>query len=216
LKAMEELKIMFEYLEAMDKLKFISFDLSLARGLDYYTGVIYEAVCMSGNTQVGSIGGGGRYDNLVSMFQEAGKQTPCVGVSVGIERVFTLMEARLREEQGGSIKQPNVDVLVASVGAGMMVERMKLTKLLWDSKISAEFSQQENPKLKYEIADALERGIPFMVIIGEDEVKEGKCKVKDLKARTEESVSMSELVSVLRTKGAIPVGCEFAVEMLSS
>lgn len=132
------------------------------------------------------------------------------------ENMFLLCYYRLREEQGGSIKQPNVDVLVASVGVGMMVERMKLTKLLWDSKISAEFSQQENPKLKYEIADALERGIPFMVIIGEDEVKEGKCKVKDLKARTEESVSMSELVSVLRTKGAIPVGCEFAVEMLSS
>lgn len=94
LTAMEDLRILFEYLEAMDKLKFISFDLSLARGLDYYTGVIYEAVCMSGNTQVGSIGGGGRYDNLVSMFQEAGKQTPCVGVSVGIERVFTLMEAK--------------------------------------------------------------------------------------------------------------------------
>ena len=94
LEAMEDLRILFEYLEAMGKLKFISFDLSLARGLDYYTGVIYEAVCMSGNTQVGSIGGGGRYDNLVSMFQEAGKVTPCVGVSVGIERVFTLMEAR--------------------------------------------------------------------------------------------------------------------------
>ena len=92
--AMEDLRICFEYLDAMDKLKYISFDLSLARGLDYYTGVIYEAVCMNGNTQVGSIGGGGRYDNLVSMFQEAGKVTPCVGVSVGIERVFTLMEER--------------------------------------------------------------------------------------------------------------------------
>jgi len=94
LEAMEDLRILFDYLEAMDKLKFVTFDLSLARGLDYYTGVIYEAVCMSGNTQVGSIGGGGRYDNLVSMFQEAGKVTPCVGVSVGIERVFTLMENR--------------------------------------------------------------------------------------------------------------------------
>lgn len=94
LEAMEDLRILFEYLEAMDKLKFVTFELSLARGLDYYTGVIYEAVCMSGNTQVGSIGGGGRYDNLVSMFQEAGKVTPCVGVSVGIERVFTLMENR--------------------------------------------------------------------------------------------------------------------------
>jgi histidyl-tRNA synthetase len=94
MEAMEDLRILFTYLEAMDKLKFISFDLSLARGLDYYTGVIYEAVSMNGNTQVGSIGGGGRYDTLVSMFQDAGNVTPCVGVSVGIERVFTLMEQR--------------------------------------------------------------------------------------------------------------------------
>eukprot|EP00957_Ditylum_brightwellii_P054974 4166688-Ditylum_brightwellii.AAC.1 len=75
---MEDLRILFEYLEAMDKLKLISFDLSLAHGLDYYMGIIYEAVCMLGNTQVGSIGGGGHYDNLVSMFQEVGKITPCV------------------------------------------------------------------------------------------------------------------------------------------
>jgi len=213
--AMEDLRILFEYLEAMDKLKFISFDLSLARGLDYYTGVIYEAVCMSGNTQVGSIGGGGRYDNLVSMFQEAGKVTPCVGVSVGIERVFTLMEARLREEQG-TIKQPNVNVLVASVGANMMVERMKLARILWDANISAEFSQQENPKLKYELSNALERAIPFMVIVGEDEAKEGKCKVKDLAAKTEETVTREDLVKVLRSKGVVPVGCEFAAELLAN
>lgn len=58
--ALEDLRILFEYLEAMDKLRFILFDVSLARGLDYYTGVIYKAVCMNGNTQVGSIGGGGR------------------------------------------------------------------------------------------------------------------------------------------------------------
>ena len=76
LDAMEDLRILFDYLEAMGKLKFMSFDLSLARGLDYYTGMIYEAVCLSGKAQVGSIGGGGRYDNLVSMFQEAGKITP--------------------------------------------------------------------------------------------------------------------------------------------
>mmetsp|Transcript_1613 Transcript_1613/g.3524 ORF Transcript_1613/g.3524 Transcript_1613/m.3524 type:complete len:950 (-) Transcript_1613:92-2941(-) len=215
MEAMEDLRICFEYLDAMDKLKFISFDLSLARGLDYYTGVIYEAVCMNGNTQVGSIGGGGRYDNLVSMFQEAGKVTPCVGVSVGIERVFTLMEERLREEQGGSIKQPNVAVLVASAGENLLRERMKLAKVLWDANISAEFSQQENPKLKFEIANALDRQIPFMVISGEEEAKEGKCKVKDLKARTEETVDVGDLVKTLRGKGVVPVGCEFAVELLN-
>ena len=125
-----------------------------------------------------------------------------------------LGQYRLRQEQGGSIKQPNVNVLVAQAGENMMVERMKLSKLLWDGKISAEFNQQENPKLKYEIANALEREIPFMVVIGEDEAKEMKCKIKDLKARTEETVNQSELVATLRSKGVIPVGCEFAAEMM--
>jgi histidyl-tRNA synthetase len=214
LDAMEDLRILFDYLDAMGKLKFMSFDLSLARGLDYYTGVIYEAVCLSGTTQVGSIGGGGRYDNLVSMFQEAGKITPCVGVSVGIERVFTLMEKRLEEEQG-SIKQPNVKVLVASAGDDMLKEKMRVTRMLWDSNISAEFSQQENPKLKFEIANALDREIPFMVIVGEEEIKLNKCKVKDLKARTEDLVSLDALVKTLRSKGVIPVGCDFAAELFA-
>ena len=98
----------------------------------------------------------------------------------------------------------------------MMLERMKVTKLLWDANISAEFSQQENPKLKFEIANALDRNIPFMVIIGEEEAKDNKCKVKDLKARTEDTVDQTQVSSFLRKKGVIPVGCEFAAEMLSS
>jgi histidyl-tRNA synthetase len=214
--AMEDLRILFDYLEAFDKLKFMSFDLSLARGLDYYTGVIYEAVCMSGTSQVGSIGGGGRYDNLVSMFQEAGKQTPCVGVSVGIERVFTLMEARMREENNGSIQQPNVTVLIASAGGAMMKEKMKIARILWNASISAEFSQQENAKLKKEVVNALDRNIPFMVVIGESELAENKCQVKDIKANSAEVVSISDLVPTLRKKGAIPVGCEFAHELLKA
>ena len=93
---------------------------------------------------------------------------------------------------------------------------MRLTKVLWDANISAEFSQQENPKLKFEIANALDRQIPFMVIAGEEEAKEGKCKVKDLNARTEETVDVSDVVKVLRGKGVIPVGCEFAMEVMNS
>ena len=214
--AIEDMRILFDYLDAMGKLDSISFDMSLARGLDYYTGVIYEAVSISGETQVGSIGGGGRYDNLVGMFQGAGKTVPCVGVSVGIERVFTLMESRLRAQSGGTIKQTTVSVLVASVGEGMIAERMKIAKLLWEGNISAEYSQQENPKLAKEITNALERGVPFMVVIGEEELKESKCKVKDLGAREEVLVPMSELVSTLLERGVVPVGCEFASQMKTS
>jgi len=97
-----------------------------------------------------------------------------------------------------------------------MVERMKLARILWDANISAEFSQQDNPKLKYELSNALERAIPFMVIVGEDEAKEGKCKVKDLAAKTEETVTREDLVKVLRSKGVVPVGCEFAAELLAN
>ena len=70
------------------------FGLILERGLEYYTGIIYEAVCVLGDTQVGSIGGGERYDNLVGMFQEAGEATSCVRVSMSIEKVFILVESR--------------------------------------------------------------------------------------------------------------------------
>ncbi len=94
LDAMNELKTLFDYLDAMGALHRISFDLSLARGLDYYTGVIYEAVLIDGVAQVGSIAAGGRYDNLVGMFSPAGIQTPCVGVSIGVERVFTILEKK--------------------------------------------------------------------------------------------------------------------------
>lgn len=212
--AMEDLRILFDYLEAMDKLKFISFDLSLARGLDYYTGVIYEAVCMSGNSQVGSIGGGGRYDNLVSMFQGSGDQTPCVGVSVGIERVFTLMEQRMRDEQG-TIKRRNVDIYISTAGAKMIKEKMAIARLLWNANLSAEFGQTEGVRLKKELPLALDRGIPFMIIVGEDELKEKKVVVKDLNAKTEEAVAIDNLVKYLRQRGVVPVGCEFAADLMA-
>jgi histidyl-tRNA synthetase len=97
--AMDELKLLFSYLNAMGTLDHVCFDLSLARGLDYYTGVIYEAVLIDGVAQVGSIAAGGRYDNLVSMFSPSNVQTPCVGVSIGVERVFTIMEMKAKQLQ---------------------------------------------------------------------------------------------------------------------
>ena len=133
--ALGELSLLFDYLEAMGSLQYISLDMSLARGLDYYTGVIYEAVITSGTSQVrmewtnmvvivipihlnmffyhawiyyqvGSIAAGGRYDNLAGMFSVSGQQTPCVGVSIGIERVLTIMEQHLQ----GKAKKSTVQV----------------------------------------------------------------------------------------------------------
>ncbi|GAX86539.1 hypothetical protein CEUSTIGMA_g13946.t1, partial [Chlamydomonas eustigma] len=102
--ALIDLCTLFEFLDAMGVLGPIVFDLSLARGLDYYTGVIYEAVLQGGD--VGSIAAGGRYDKLVGIF--SGKDVPAVGVSIGIERVFAIMERQAEERskalnaEGGS------------------------------------------------------------------------------------------------------------------
>lgn len=85
----------------------ISFDLSLARGLDYYTGVIYEAVLLQTPVRageeplgVGSVAAGGRYDGLVGMFDPKGRKVPCVGLSIGVERIFSIVEQRLEVRPG--------------------------------------------------------------------------------------------------------------------
>jgi histidyl-tRNA synthetase len=93
----KEMELLFTYLENMKCLDNLSFDFSLARGLDYYTGLIYEAVLTDPMNRVGSIAGGGRYDGLVGMF--SGKQIPSVGVSIGIERIFAILEEKLKKEQ---------------------------------------------------------------------------------------------------------------------
>jgi histidyl-tRNA synthetase len=91
----KEMETLFEYLNAMGVLEHFSFDFSLARGLDYYTGLIYEAV-LTDTDRVGSIAGGGRYDGLVGMFSS--KNIPAVGVSVGIERIFSILEEKAKAD----------------------------------------------------------------------------------------------------------------------
>ncbi|KAM9603301.1 histidine--tRNA ligase, cytoplasmic-like isoform 3-T3 [Morphnus guianensis] len=100
-----DMKLLFEYLTLFGITGKISFDLSLARGLDYYTGVIFEAVLLQPENDhveepvsVGSVAGGGRYDGLVGMFDPKGRKVPCVGVSIGIERIFSILEQRVKAE----------------------------------------------------------------------------------------------------------------------
>ena len=231
--ALEELNLLFSYLEATNTLEYISFDLSLARGLDYYTGVIYEVVLISGETQVGSISAGGRYDNLVGMFSASGTQTPCVGVSIGVERVLTILEHKrqkaLKEQQEALLKQVQteegtqkdnlsttsttnmvdlhekramtpVEVLVATIGNNMILHRMRVAKLLWDADISCMYLPQDKLNLGKQMTFALDNFIPFMVIMGDDEIAQGVVKVKDMTNREEEVVPLEKIVDALKQR----------------
>lgn len=171
-----DLDLLFTYLEAFKSLGNVSFDLSLARGLDYYTGVIYEVVTegsapeqtpsaeavgaapppkpkkksksankddddRSGDPTigVGSVAAGGRYDNLVGMF--SGKaQIPCVGISFGVDRIFSITKARLAADKSAEqVRGNEVDVYVMAFGGkgftGLLKERMSVCATLWEAGI---------------------------------------------------------------------------------
>ncbi|KAJ9601172.1 hypothetical protein L9F63_000640, partial [Diploptera punctata] len=182
----------------------VRFDLSLARGLDYYTGVIYEAVLL-GETKneqgesvgVGSIAGGGRYDNLVGMFDPKHKNVPCVGVSIGVERVFSVLEARLASSNK-KVRTTEVEVFVASAQKNLLEERMKLCTELWDNNIKAEQSYKRNPKLLAQLQYCEEMGIPLAVIVGESELAKGVVKVRQVETRQEVEVPRANLTEEVR------------------
>ena len=91
-------------------------------------------------------------------------------------------------------------VYVASIGADTLKHRMKVAKQLWRSNISAEYSHHENPKLKRQLDEALARGVPIMVVFGEEEMRNGTIKVKDIKAHTEEEVALENMANVVAQK----------------
>lgn len=204
---LSDLKLLLEYLELFKIMDKTSFDLSLARGLDYYTGVIYEAVLTEcaikdddrkkGETiGVGSVAGGGRYDGLVGSFDPKGRSTPCVGVSIGIERVFAILEAKA---EGTKVRTTETEVFVASPQKNMLTERMKIITELWEAGIKAEMTNKKNPKLLNQLQFCEESGIPVAVMIGSSELEEGKVKVREITSRNETLIPRSEMIPHLKT-----------------
>nr|GMC77343.1 histidine--tRNA ligase, cytoplasmic [Ipomoea batatas] len=189
--ALDELEILFKALDKSKCINKVVFDLSLARGLDYYTGVIFEAV-FKGATQVGSIAAGGRYDNLIGMFGT--KQVPAVGISLGIERVFNIMEQLHKDKE---VRASKTQVLVSILGDDLNLAS-EIASELWDAKLKAEFLV--NKRVTKHFDRAKESKIPWIVIVGERELSEGIVKLKDVSAAKEYPVPRNNLVEELRNR----------------
>ncbi|XP_078509574.1 histidine--tRNA ligase, cytoplasmic-like isoform X2 [Lissotriton helveticus] len=213
LDGLNDMKTLFEYLTLYGVTSQISFDLSLARGLDYYTGVIYEAVLLQDQKEVqaqqndhceetlsvGSVAGGGRYDGLVGMFDPKGRKVPCVGVSIGIERIFSIMEQKA-EASDEKIRTTETQVLVAAAQKKLLEERLKLISELWNADIKAEMLYKKNPKLLNQLQYCEETGIPLVAIIGEQELKDGVVKLRVVATREEVNISRQDLVEEIRRR----------------
>ncbi|KAI1099296.1 histidyl-tRNA synthetase [Jackrogersella minutella] len=187
-----DMELLASYSKELDTFSKISFDLSLARGLDYYTGLIFEVIQKPSTTNdkdakkssknqdasaVGSIAAGGRYDNLVGMYGK--RQIPCVGISFGVDRIFTILKAR-RGDKKGPARQ--VDVYVMAFGGkefdGLLLKRMSVARQLWEAGIKAEFSAKVKPRLPQQFKAA--EDVPLAVILGQDELADGKVRLKVL------------------------------------
>eukprot|EP00474_Spongospora_subterranea_P002235 CRZ02693.1 hypothetical protein [Spongospora subterranea] len=131
------------------------------------------------------------------MFLPSNKQIPAVGVSIGIERIFTIIQERERQKKGG-IQQTYTQVMVASVGGDLTLERMAICAELWKGGICAEMIQKRNPYFDKQLEYTLDMKIPFLVIIGQNEIDEGTVKVKNTASEVQEVVVRSELVETLR------------------
>lgn len=158
------------------------FDITLARGLDYYTGAIFEV--KADEVAMGSIGGGGRYDNLTEVFGV--KDVPGIGISFGLDRIYLVMEELgLFSENSES----NVKYLFANYGEAESLEALKLISELREKNISAEL-YPEAAKLKKQFAYAEKKGIENLIFLGEEEIRNQTVTVKNLSSGDQETITI--------------------------
>ena len=186
----ENLKQIFTNLKALNipDTAYI-FDPTLVRGCDYYTSTIFEVQVPEAN---GSIGGGGRYDNLIETL--GGPNIPAVGFAFGFERVIdVIQELNLLPE----INQSKIKILVANFGKETETNILNLTSKLRDQNIPS-IIYPDADKLGKQIKYANNLGIPYLAIIGTDEAKNNFITLKDLDKQEQQSLSFEELIKILK------------------
>jgi histidyl-tRNA synthetase len=163
----------------------------LARGMDYYTGPIFEA-SLDDMPQYGSIMGGGRYDELVSRFSS--EQLPGVGASIGVDRLLAaLAEGHAKSETDGTAERGSVtDVLVTTMDKKMLTAYAELVTELRAGGLNAEMWLKPKTRLGDQLRYASDWRIPFAVIMGEDELGRGEVTVKDLEAGAKASQDIED------------------------
>ena len=189
-KGIEELDFILKSIESLElKSSELKFNISLARGLDYYTGSIFEVKSLDVN--IGSVAGGGRYDDLTSIFGL--KDVSGVGISFGIDRIYLVME-----ELGLFPKDIDISSKVLFLNFGELEAKycFKYLEELRNNNISSEL-YPNNDKIKKQMNYANNKGVQFVVMIGEDEMKSGQLTVKNMSTGEQNEMSISELIKII-------------------
>ena len=189
---LEELKAVAGYLSAFGvPERNFAVDLTIARGLDYYTGTVYETAMLD-HPEIGSICSGGRYDNLAEYYTD--KKLPGVGISIGVTRLFYVLE-----EQGmlsDRMVTAPADVLVIPMSDDLQAAIQTATALR-DAGIRTQL-YTEKKKFKARIGYAGKLGIPYAIFLGEDEIAQGVVSCKDLAAGQQQTLPVEQLIPQLK------------------
>lgn len=188
-KGVEELREVVNGTMALGLNAELDLDVSLARGLNYYTGTIIEV--KSKDVQIGSITGGGRYDNLTGVFGMPGVSG--VGISFGADRIYDVLNALDLYPAEAS---DSTTVIFANFGEAESLASMKVIKKLRAAGIKAEI-YPDNAKIKKQMAYANTAAIPYVAIIGEAEMADELVTLKDMNAGTQETVTVEQLIQKL-------------------
>ena len=166
-------------------------DLTIARGLDYYTGTVYETTLLD-HPEIGSVCSGGRYDNLAGYYID--KQLPGVGISIGLTRLFYvldeqgLLNPQLPSAPADALVLPMTEDAAPAIAVAEAIRSQGLRVQL--------YCEQKKFKQKMAYANKLE--VPFVVLLGEDEIAEGKCSVKDMRSGQQVKLTCAEAAAFIR------------------
>ncbi|MBI4020244.1 MAG: histidine--tRNA ligase [Candidatus Aenigmarchaeota archaeon] len=168
----------------------ITIDFSLVRGLDYYTGPIFEVAAKT-RQDVGSVAGGGRYDRLVGLY--GGRNLPAVGISLGVERLFEIMEAE------GMFKLPQTltQLFVVAVDDNARGHATRIAGLLREKGINVQADSMGRP-MRSQLEYVNRKGIPYALFVGERELKEKKFVLKDMGSGKQDAMDIGSVVVRLR------------------
>jgi histidyl-tRNA synthetase len=198
-RAAEGAKALREVLEAAITLGVpeakIVFDPTLARGLDYYTGPVFETVVNEAG--IGSVSGGGRYDRLIGMF--ASRPIPAVGVTIGIDRLFTIMEERATPGEA----EASPDVLVAQFGADTLAPTLRAARAFRDAGIATEVFT-EPTKLANQLKHANARKYRYVLMVGPDEAARGVVSLRRLSTGEQVQVPVEQAIATVRDALSAP------------
>ena len=185
-KGVEELRKVFEYLEHFNIKSKIEFDLTLARGLNYYTGAILEV--KSVDVEMGSISGGGRYDNLTGIFGMEGVSG--VGVSFGADRIYDVLTQLNKFPKDATV---HTKVMLVNFGEIEEKKSLSVASRLRDAGVNCELYPEKH-KMKKQLDYADKNKIPFVVIIGENEIKENIVLLKDMITGNEQKLAVNDFI----------------------